>query len=112
MAETKGIKNEKIGSVVSNRMAKTIVVEVTRRVPHPVYKRIVSKRKKFYAHDEKGEANVGDVVRIVECRPMSKLKRWELSEVMRKAVQVATDLSAIGIAAAREQRVSKKRGKK
>ena len=57
-------------------MAKTIVVEVTRRVPHPLYKRIVSKRKKFYAHDEEGQANVGDVVRIIECRPMSKLKRW------------------------------------
>ncbi len=112
MAETKSTKNEKIGSVVSNRMAKTIVVEVTRRVPHPVYKRIVSKRRKFYAHDEKGEAKIGDVVRIIECRPMSKLKRWTLGEVMRKAVQVATDLSSIGIAAAREQRVSKKRGKK
>jgi small subunit ribosomal protein S17 len=112
MAETKSIKNEKIGSVVSNRMAKTIVVQVTRKVRHPVYKRIVTKRKKFYAHDEKGEAKIGDVVRIVECRPMSKLKRWMLGEVMRKAVQVATDLSSIGIAAAREKRVSKKQGRK
>ena len=66
MAETtkKANKNEKLGSVVSNKMAKTIVVVVTRRVPHPLYKRIVTKRKKFYAHDEKGLANVGDVVRI------------------------------------------------
>ena len=114
MAETEkklGNKNEKIGPVVSAKMAKTIVVEVTRRVTHPVYKRIVSKRKKFYAHDEKGEAKVGDVVRIIECRPMSKLKRWRLDSVMRQAVQVATDLSSIGIAASREQRVSKKRGK-
>src|SRR5579884_2382891 len=96
--ETKtGHKNEKVGEVVSTKMAKTIVVEVTRRVPHPVYKRIVSKRKKFYAHDEKGEAKVGDVVRIIECRPMSRLKRWRLGEVLRKAVQVTTDLSAIGI---------------
>ena len=62
-----GNKNEKVGSVVSNKMAKTIVVEVMRRVPHPVYKRIVSKRKKFYAHDEQGVAKVGDMVRIVEC---------------------------------------------
>ena len=63
MAETKtSNKNEKVGSVVSNKMAKTIVVEVTRRVPHPLYKRIVTKRKKFYAHDEEGKANVGDVV--------------------------------------------------
>jgi small subunit ribosomal protein S17 len=107
----RGNKNEKVGSVVSNRMAKTIVVEVTRRVPHPLYKRIVSKRKKFYAHDEQGVANVGDVVRIVECRPLSKLKRWQLKEVVRKAVQVTTDLSSIGIEAGPEKRASKKRGK-
>ena len=113
MAETKtSNKNEKLGSVVSNKMAKTIVVEVTRRVPHPLYKRIVSKRKKFYAHDDKGLAQVGDVVRIVECRPLSKLKRWELKEVVRKAVQVTTDLSSIGIEARAEKRSSKKKGKK
>jgi small subunit ribosomal protein S17 len=112
MPETKKIKNEKIGPVVSAKMAKTIVVEVTRRVPHPMYKRIVSKRKRFYAHDPEGTAKVGDVVRIIECRPMSKLKRWMLGEVIRKAVQVTTDLSAIGIAPATEQRVSKKKGKR
>jgi small subunit ribosomal protein S17 len=112
MAETKqGNKNEKVGSVVSANMAKTIVVEVTRRVPHPLYKRIISKRKKFYAHDEKGEAKKGDVVRIIECRPLSKLKRWALKEIVRKAVQVTTDLSAIGIQAGPERRVSKKKGK-
>jgi small subunit ribosomal protein S17 len=112
MAETKtSSKNEKIGSVVANKMAKTIVVQVTRRVPHPVYKRIVTKRKKFYAHDEEGKANVGDVVRIVECRPMSKLKRWTLGDVIRKAVQVTTDLSAIGIETGPEKRVSKKKGR-
>lgn len=102
-------KNEKVGSVVSNKMAKTIVVEVTRRVPHPIYKRIVSKRKKFYAHDEQGEAKVGDVVRIVECRPLSKLKRWQLKDIVRKAVQVTTDLSSIGIEARAEKRVSNKK---
>jgi small subunit ribosomal protein S17 len=113
MAETnESKKNEKVGSVVSNKMAKTIVVEVTRRVPHPLYKRIVTKRKKFYAHDEEGAANVGDVVRIIECRPMSKLKRWRLGEVMRKAVQVPTDLSSIGIQTGPEKRVSKKKGKR
>jgi len=106
------IKNEKIGSVVSARMAKTIVVEVTRRVPHPLYKRIVSKRKKFYAHDEEGSAKVGDVVRIIECRPMSKLKRWRLGEIVRQAVQVTTDLSSIGIVTGPEKRVTKKKGKK
>ena len=116
MAETKAVnpidkanKNEKVGSVVSNKMAKTIVVEVTRRVPHPLYKRIVTKRKKFYAHDEEGRANVGDVVRIIECRPMSKLKRWRLGEVVRKAVQVTTDLSSIGIETGPEKLVSKKK---
>jgi small subunit ribosomal protein S17 len=83
-----GIKNEKIGQVVSTKMQKTIVVEVSRRVPHPLYKRIIGKRKKFYAHDEEGSAKTGDVVRIVECRPLSKLKRWKLAEVIRRAAQV------------------------
>ncbi len=111
MAETKpGNKNEKIGSVVSANMAKTIVVEVTRRVPHAQYKRIISKRKKFYAHDEQGVAKVGDVVSIIECRPLSKLKRWELKEVVRKAVQVTTDLSSIGIQTGPEKRTSVKKG--
>jgi len=111
--ETKrSIKNEKIGSVVSAKMAKTMVVEVTRRVPHPLYKRIVSKRKKFYAHDEEGSAKVGDVVRIIECRPMSKLKRWRLGEIVRQAVQVTTDLSSIGIVTGPEKRVTKKKGKR
>jgi small subunit ribosomal protein S17 len=84
-----GIKNEKIGQVVSTKMQKTIVVEVSRRVPHALYKRIIGKRKKFYAHDEEGSAKTGDVVRIVECRPLSKLKRWKLAEVIRRAAQVA-----------------------
>jgi small subunit ribosomal protein S17 len=83
-----GNKNEKIGQVVSTKMQKTIVVEVSRRVPHPLYKRIIGKRKKFYAHDEEGSAKTGDVVRIVECRPLSKLKRWKLAEVIRRAAQV------------------------
>jgi small subunit ribosomal protein S17 len=84
-----GHKNEKVGEVVSAKMQKTIVVQVSRRVPHPLYKRIITKRKKFYAHDEAGEAKLGDVVRIVECRPLSHLKRWRLGEVVRRAAQVA-----------------------
>jgi small subunit ribosomal protein S17 len=115
MGETQkaiGNKNEKVGSVVSAKMAKTIVVEVKRRVPHPAYKRVVGKRKKFYAHDEQGLAKVGDVVRIVECRPLSKLKRWQLKEIVRKAVQVTTDLSAIGIETGPEKRPTKKHGTK
>lgn len=87
-AARQGLKNEKIGQVVSAKMPKTIVVEVSRRVPHPLYRRIIAKRKKFYAHDEKGTAKPGDVVRIVECRPLSKLKRWTLAEVIRRAAQV------------------------
>ncbi len=78
-------KNEKVGRVLSAKMAKTIVVEVSRRVPHPFYKRIMTRKKKFYAHDEKGLAQPGDQVRITECRPLSKLKRWRLVEVILKA---------------------------
>ena len=85
----KALKNEKVGEVVSTKMQKTIVVEVSRRVPHPLYKRIIKKRKKFYAHDEQGTANLGDVVRIIECRPLSKLKRWQLLDIVRRAPQVA-----------------------
>src|ERR1700693_5344357 len=82
------LKNEKVGEVVSTAMQKTIVVEVSRRVPHPLYKRIIGKRKKFYAHDDEGRANKGDVVRIIECRPLSKLKRWRLADIIRRAAQV------------------------
>ncbi|MEO7143578.1 MAG: 30S ribosomal protein S17 [Bryobacteraceae bacterium] len=92
-----GHKAEKTGEVLSNKMQKTIVVEVTRRVQHPVYKRIITKRKKFYAHDEKSEAKIGDVVRIVECRPMSKLKRWRLGGIVRKAVQVGVEPAALDL---------------
>ena len=74
---------EKIGIVTSTKMQKTIVVEVRRRVAHPVYKRIVTKRSKFMAHDEHGKAHEGDMVRIVETRPLSKNKRWSLKEVIR-----------------------------
>src|ERR1700680_2196705 len=92
-----GNKNEKVGQVVSSKMQKTIVVEVTRRVQHPVYKRIINKRKKFYAHDEQQTAQVGDVVRIIECRPISKLKRWRLGEVPGKAVQGAVEPTAVDL---------------
>ncbi len=92
-----GNKNEKVGQVVSAKMQKTIVVEVTRRVPHPIYKRIINKRSKFYAHDEERTAQVGDIVRIIECRPLSKLKRWRLGEIVRKAVQVAVEPSTVDL---------------
>ena len=74
---------EKVGIVTSAKMQKTIVVEVHRRVQHPMYKRIVTKRSKFMAHDEHGKAHEGDMVRIVESRPLSKNKRWTLKEVLR-----------------------------
>jgi small subunit ribosomal protein S17 len=76
---------EKIGIVTSAKMQKTIVVEVRRRVAHPVYKRIVTKRSKFMAHDEHGKAHEGDMVRIVESRPLSRNKRWSLKDVIRAA---------------------------
>ena len=82
--QRKALKNEKVGTVVSTKMQKTIVVEVSRRVSHRLYKRIVSQRKKFYAHDENATAHLGDVVRIVESRPFSKLKRWTLAEIVRR----------------------------
>ena len=74
---------EKVGIVTSAKMQKTIVVEVRRRVQHPMYKRILTKRSKFMAHDEHGKAHEGDMVRIVESRPLSKNKRWTLKEVLR-----------------------------
>ena len=76
---------EKVGVVTSTKMQKTIVVEVHRRVAHPVYKRIITKRSKFMAHDEHGKAKEGDMVRIVECRPLSKSKRWSLKDIVRAA---------------------------
>src|ERR1700761_796855 len=94
-AHKTGHKNEKVGEVLSTKMAKTIVVEVTLRTSHPVYKRIITKRKKFYAHDEQESAKVGDVVRIIECRPLSRLKRWELGGVIRAAAQVGVEHPAL-----------------
>ena len=82
---TSNRKQEKVGEVVSTKMAKTIVVEVVRRSAHPLYHRIVTRGKRFYAHDEKETAKLGDVVRIVESRPLSKLKRWTLAEVVRRS---------------------------
>jgi small subunit ribosomal protein S17 len=83
-----GRRKEVVGEVVSNKMNKTIVVEVTRKKSHPLYGRVISTGKKFYAHDEKNEAHVGDVVRLEETRPLSKLKRWKLIEIVRKTALV------------------------
>ena len=77
-----GLRKTRVGVVTSTKMDKTIVVEYVARVPHPKFKKIVKKSKKFYAHDENSTAKVGDKVRIVEARPLSKLKCWELVEVL------------------------------
>jgi small subunit ribosomal protein S17 len=83
-AAKRGNRKERVGEVVSNKMTKTIVVRVQRRFPHPQFKKIVTAYKKFYAHDEKAEAKIGDTVRIEETRPMSRLKRWKLVEVVER----------------------------
>lgn len=82
------IQKELVGEVVSDKMDKTVVVEVSRRTRHARYQKVLTKYKKFYAHDEKNEAGVGDKVRIIESRPLSKLKRWKLVQVLEKARQI------------------------
>lgn len=82
------IRKELVGVVVGDKMSKTIIVEVSRRVRHPRYLKVLTKHKKFYAHDDKEEAGVGDKVRITESRPLSRLKRWTLAEIIEKAVVV------------------------
>src|SRR5215831_14378115 len=84
-----GARKTLVGEVVSTKMAKTIVVEVNRQKAHPFYKRVVKRSKKFYAHDEKGTAHLGDWVRIEETRPLSKLKRWRLKDIIQRAALVA-----------------------
>ena len=83
----RGNRKERVGEVVSNKMVKTIVVRVERRFPHARYKKIVTAYKKFYAHDEKSEAKVGDRVRIEETRPLSKTKCWRLVEVVERGAR-------------------------
>ena len=85
----RGNRKERIGEVISNKMAKTIVVRVQRRFPHPEFKKVVTTYKKFYAHDEKSEAKPGDRVRIEETRPLSRTKRWRLVEVVERNTEVA-----------------------
>ena len=78
----KQVRKTRVGVVTSNKMSKTLVVEHVARVPHPKFNKIVKRSKKYYVHDEKGEAQIGDKVRIVETRPLSKLKRWALEKVL------------------------------
>ena len=85
---TRSNRKERVGEVISAKMNKTIVVEVQRRFAHPVFKKVVTEFKKFYVHDEKSEAGMGDQVRIVSSRPLSKLKRWLLVAVVKKAEKI------------------------
>src|SRR5215471_8788326 len=89
----RGNRKERVGEVISSKMAKTIIVRVERRFPHPRFKKVVTGYKKFYAHDEKSEAKVGDRVRIEETRPVSKTKRWRLVEVVERSSEL-TPLNA------------------
>jgi len=86
-AAARGHRKERLGTVISAKMAKTIVVEVHRRFPHPEYKKVITAYSKFYAHDEKSEAKVGDLVLIRETRPLSKLKRWRLTQVVERSAE-------------------------
>lgn len=81
----RGNRKERVGQVVSDVQNKTIVIEVTRRTAHKLYKKVVKSKKKYTAHDENNEAKVGDMVRIVETRPLSKNKRWRLLEIISHA---------------------------
>ena len=83
--ENRNLRKERVGVVTSNKMDKTIAVSVERRLRHPIYGKFVKKSNKFIAHDEKNDCNIGDVVRIMESRPLSKSKRWRLIEIIERA---------------------------
>ena len=94
-------RNEKVGLVVSTKMHKTIVVEIEMRKAHPKYKRVMKSHKKFYAHDAQNSARMGDVVRIRETRPLSKLKRWSLEEIIRRSsLGAIAETKPVAVAAA------------
>ncbi|MCB0597520.1 MAG: 30S ribosomal protein S17 [Lewinellaceae bacterium] len=83
--ENRNLRKQRVGVVTSNKMDKTIAVSVERRLRHPIYGKFVKKSNKFMAHDENNDCNIGDVVRIMESRPLSKLKRWRLVEIIERA---------------------------
>lgn len=87
LKQTRRLRKERVGEVISDKMSKTIVVRVERRVAHPRFRKIITRYSKHYAHDEKESASVGDTVRIRETAPLSRLKRWTLVEVVEKAAQ-------------------------
>ena len=83
--ETRNLRKERVGVVFSNKMEKSVTVAVKWKEKHPIYGKFVNKTKKFHAHDEKNDCNIGDTVRIMETRPLSKLKRWRLIEILERA---------------------------
>ena len=85
MSEERNLRKIRTGIVSSNKMSKTITVAVERKVKHPIYGKFLKKTTRFHAHDEKNECNIGDVVKIMESRPLSKTKRWRLVEIVEKA---------------------------
>ena len=89
VAAARAKRKEREGEVIANKMAKTIIVRVERRFPHPKFKKVVTGYKRLYAHDEKSEAKVGDRVRLEETRPLSKTKRWRLVEILARSSGVA-----------------------
>jgi small subunit ribosomal protein S17 len=100
--KTAGQRKVLVGQVVSTKMAKTIVVEVHRQRAHPLYRRVVKRTKKFYAHDEEQTARMGDFVRIEETRPLSRLKRWTLKEIVKRSALAAAAIAAENAAASLE----------
>ena len=97
MSETASIQKERVGVVLSNKMQKTIVVQVRRRAVHREYKKVVNQAAKFKVHDEKNEARPGDTVRIIETRPLSKEKRWRLVEIVKRAESQAASQLKEGV---------------
>ncbi len=85
METARNLRKERIGKVVSNKMTKSITIAIDRKVKHPIYGKFMNKTTKLMAHDEKNEAGIGDTVRIMETRPLSKNKRWRLVEIIEKA---------------------------
>ena len=83
--QTQGRQKERVGRVVSDKMAQTVVVQVERRVRHPLYNKVVRLRKKYYAQNDEDKAKLGDTVRIVESRPLSKTKRWRVAAILERA---------------------------
>ncbi len=88
MNERLNKRKQLIGEVLSIKMDKTVVLRVDRRISHPIYKKYVTKSKKYYAHDENNKCAMGDIVKIIESKPVSKLKRWRVLEIQKKAIEV------------------------